>query len=123
MNNIELVKSAYESFGKGDMETFKSLLSDQFVFKVPGEYSHAGVFNGADDVIENCFSKLKQNIPSFHVTPVQFWESGDTVFVKVELKSDDMSTDGLHMHVVSDGKAQSFEAFEDTQAIAKAVKS
>ena len=123
MNNIELVKSAYESFGKGDMETFKSLLSDQFVFKVPAEYSHAGVFNGADDVIENCFSKLMQNIPSFHLTPVQFWESDDTVFVKVELKSDDMLTDGLHMHVVSDGKAQSFEAFEDTQAIAKAVKS
>ena len=62
MNNIELVKSAYESFGKGDMETFKSLLSDQFVFKVPGEYSHAGVFNGADDVIEYCFSQLMQNI-------------------------------------------------------------
>ena len=58
MNNIELVKSAYESFGKGDMETFKSLLSDQFVFKVPGEYSHAGVFNGADDVIRFLVEKL-----------------------------------------------------------------
>ena len=65
MNNIELVKLAYESFGKADMETFKSLLSDQFVFKVPGEYSHAGVFNGADDVIVNCFSKLK------HVTAIE----------------------------------------------------
>ena len=25
MNNLELIKLAYESFGKGDMETFSSL--------------------------------------------------------------------------------------------------
>ena len=123
MDNLELVKLAYESFGKGDMETFSSLLSDQFVFKVPGDFEHAGEFTGAEDVITNCFAKLVENIPSFTVTPIQFWEAEDTVFVKVEIKGEGLSTDGLHMHVVTDGKAQSFQAFEDTQIVAKMYSS
>ena len=123
MDNLELVKLAYESFGKGDMETFSSLLSDQFVFKVPGDFEHAGAFTGAEDVITNCFAKIVENIPSFTVTPIQFWEAEDTVFVKVEIKGEGLSTDGLHMHVVTDGKAQSFQAFEDTQIVAKMYSS
>ena len=123
MNNLELIKLAYESFGKGDMETFSSLLSDQYVFKVPGDFEHAGVFNGAEDIITNCFAKILDNIPSFTVTPIQFWEVENTIFVKVELKGEGLSAGGLHMHVVTDGKAQSFEAFEDTQIIAKMYSS
>ena len=65
MNNLELIKLAYESFGKGDMETFSSLLSDQYVFKVPGDFEHAGVFNGAEDTNV----ELDTRVPMLIVAP------------------------------------------------------
>lgn len=49
--NAELVKKAYRAVSVGDMETFGSLMADDFVWHVPGTSALSGDYKGKEDVI------------------------------------------------------------------------
>jgi ketosteroid isomerase-like protein len=123
MTNLEIVEKAYDLFGKGDMDSLRALMDDKISFITYGDYSHAGSYVGPDEVIEKNFSVLAQNIPTLSITPIKLWESGGTIFVRVEATDGDIKSDSIHVWTLEGEKLKTFEAFEDTQAIAKMIKS
>ena len=58
MSAIETVQKAYAAFGQGDMETLTTLMSDDYVAILPESMPNGGTFNGANDFIQNCLSKI-----------------------------------------------------------------
>ena len=123
MTDLEIVERAYDLFGKGDMESLRSLMDDKISFITYGDYSHAGSYVGPDEVIEKNFSVLAQNIPTLSITPIRLWESEGTIFVRVEATDGDIKSDSIHVWTLEGEKLKTFEAFEDTQTIAKMIKS
>ena len=123
MTDLEIVERAYDLFGKGDMDSLRSLMDDEISFITYGDYIHAGSYVGPDEVIEKNFSALAQNIPTLSITPIRLWESEGTIFVRVEATDGDIKSDSIHVWTLEGEKLKTFEAFEDTQTIAKMIKS
>jgi ketosteroid isomerase-like protein len=55
--NEELLRNGYDAFGKGDMETIRSLFADDIVWHSPGKSPLAGDYRGVDAVLEQ-FGRL-----------------------------------------------------------------
>ena len=58
--NIDLIKRAYEAFGKGDIDTIIGSLADQLVwrFDAPSVIPYAGEYKTPDQVKEGFFASL-----------------------------------------------------------------
>ena len=123
MTNLETVEKAYQLFGAGDIESLRQLMDDQVSFITYGDYAFAGSYNGPTEIIEKNFSVLAQSIPTLSLKPIRYWECDDTIFARVLLTDGSLKTESIHMWSVQDNKLKTFEAFEDTQTIAKMVKS
>ena len=123
MTNLEIVEKAYQLFGEGDIESFRLLMDDQVSFITYGDYAFAGSYVGPDEIIEKNFAVLAQSIPTLSLKPIRYWECDGTIFVRVVLTDGTLETESIHMWTVEGEKLKSFEAFEDTQTIAKMVKS
>ena len=123
MTNLETVEKAYQLFGEGDIESLRQLMDDQVSFITYGDYAFAGSYNGPTEIIEKNFSVLAQSIPTLSLKPIRYWECDDTIFARVLLTDGSLKTESIHMWSVQDNKLKTFEAFEDTQTIAKMVKS
>lgn len=49
--NLELVRTAYESFGKGDMETFMSTQAEDAVWHIGGDNPLSGDYRGHEEIL------------------------------------------------------------------------
>ena len=116
----EIVLKAYELFEQQNMKELEELFSSDIVFVINGNMSWSGTFNGFDDMVENCFSKLGASIPDFKMGILQTWETENIVFVRTDLTSEkfDKPLPALHMmEFNSDGKITFFHAFDDTHGL------
>ena len=55
--NEELLRKGYDAFGKGDMDTIRSLFAEDIVWHSPGRNPLAGDYKGVDAVLET-FGKV-----------------------------------------------------------------
>ena len=60
MTITEIALKAYDLFEQQNMKELEGLFSSDIVFVINGNMSWSGTFNGFDDMVENCFSKLGQ---------------------------------------------------------------
>ena len=81
---LKTVLKAYELFEQQNMKELEELFSSDIVFVVNGNMSWSGTFNGFDDMLENCFSKLGTSIPDFKNNILQTWEIANTVFLRID---------------------------------------
>jgi uncharacterized protein len=82
--NVELVRSIYENFGKGDIPAVLAAL-DPEVEWIESEQSflpHAGVHRGPQGVVEGVFLRIPEMFSEFAVTPVTLHDAGDVVVVE-----------------------------------------
>ena len=124
MAPIDVVKAVYATFAIGDMSTWKTYMSPDLVFKVAGHLPQSGTFNGPEDVINNCFGPMAEHYPGISITPIQFWECGDTVFVECKSCSDNLPEEGLlemHKIIVEGEVCVSFQDYFDTEAASAAL--
>ena len=49
--NEELLRKGYEAFARGDMDTVRSLFSEDIVWHAPGRNQMSGDFRGVDEVL------------------------------------------------------------------------
>ena len=121
MTKLEVVQGIYAAFGKGNMEKMASLFSEDWVGTVPEGVPNAGTYHGANDFIQNFLSKTPVVWPDFHMEPIAFFESGNTVFLHHKITTGGKTTEGVLMTVVRDGKATSWRPFDDTAALISAA--
>jgi ketosteroid isomerase-like protein len=76
------LRTAYEGFGRRDMDAVLSVMDPDIEWDATDALAHTGVYHGHDGVTEYIGS-LSEAWTEFHLNPEQFTESGDGQHVMV----------------------------------------
>ncbi len=130
MGNVEMMKGAYEAFGRGDVPAVLGAMDPDVEWREAegNPYQPTGAaWRGPDAVLQNLFIKLATEWDAFTVSPVQFHDAGDTVAVEGRYtgtyKDTGKSMDAQFCHVwkIRDDKVVSFQQYVDTAQWQKAM--
>jgi ketosteroid isomerase-like protein len=122
MSNVDLARSAYEAFGKGDLASLQEQFAEDAVWVTSDELPLGGVTEGRDAIIGN-FAQIPNYWTSFSVEPEEFIDAGEYVVVRGTQRAGNdkgsFEAPFLHLLKIEDGKTVRGEFFTDS---AKAVK-
>ncbi len=124
MSNKDLIRSGYEAFKAGDMDTVMSLFHDDaewqsLVGLTQEQHPLAGLRTGKQAIGE-FFISMGQQFQFTNFEQVGYYEDGDTVIVHSKIAGTYPATGGsidtetLAIWKVRDGKAASYREFTDT---------
>ena len=126
--NTRLAQSAYEAFGRGDMEALAEVMTDDIEWVTPGapnDDSNAGTFNGKEAVM-GWFDGLASTIDFTTFEPREFIAQNDKVVSLVYSEATVRET-GLavvtheaHVFTFRDGKLARFQIYLGTAPTATA---
>jgi uncharacterized protein len=121
--NVELVRSIYENFGRGDVPAvLASLAPDvEWVENEQAFLPHCGTHRGPEAVAEKVFGSVFATFDEFAVTPVTLHDAGDVVVVEGRVTGTTKRGKKLDAPVawvwtVRDGKAARNMNYHDTDA-------
>ena len=130
MDNVRLLKSVYEAFGRGDIPSVLAAMSpDIRWYQAEGNpYRPSGeAWVGPDAVLNNLFVKLGTEWDGFAVHTKSFHDAGDSVIVEARYsgayKATGKTIDVQVCHVwdVKDGRLTRFQQYVDTAKLQDAV--
>jgi uncharacterized protein len=81
MSNVDTARSAYEAFGRGDLDALKEMLSENSTWYTSDELPLGGETQGRDAILGN-FTQIPNYWTSFSVEPEEFIDAGDWVVVR-----------------------------------------
>lgn len=81
MSNVDTARSAYEAFGRGDMEALREMLSEDGTWLTSDELPLGGETQGRDAILGN-FAQIPNYWSSFSVEPEEFIDAGEWVVVR-----------------------------------------
>jgi uncharacterized protein len=120
--DVEVVRSAYESFNKGDIPAALANYDENVQWTEPGGGSApGGTFNGRDEVAEKVFATVPENFDEFSAEVDEFDDQDGTVITKGRFKGKNKSGAELdapfeHVNEMKDGKLVRFENKVDKDA-------
>ena len=124
MSNVDIARSAYEAFGRGDLATLKDLLSEDSTWLTSDELPLGGETRGRDSIIGN-FAEIPNYWSSFSVEPEEFIDGGDWVVIRGTQRA---SNDGgsfespfAHLMKFADGQIVRGEFYADSAKAAKVL--
>lgn len=122
MSNVDTARSAYEAFGRGDLEALKEMLAEDGTWLTSDELPLGGETRGRDAILGN-FAQIPNYWSSFSVDPEEFIDAGDWVVVRgtQRIGNDSGSAESPFAHLIKfeDGKIARGEFYADS---AKATK-
>ena len=126
--NTDALRRGYDAFAEGDMESVRSIWTDDLQWEGPDLESlpDAGRFEGPDAVIE-MFGRLPDYWDGLSVTPDEFVEDGDTVVVlghnegRGKATGEEIKVPFAHVWRMRDGKAERVQVLYDTGVTARAL--
>jgi ketosteroid isomerase-like protein len=122
MSNVDTARSAYEAFGRGDLEALKETFAEDAVWVTSDELPLGGETRGRDQIMEN-FAQIPNYWSSFSVEPEEFLECGDYVVVRGTQRAanDRGSFEAPYLHLIElrDGKLVRGEFHADSAKAAK----
>lgn len=123
MDNVALLRSLYDAFGRGDIPTILGAMSPDIKwYEAEGNpYMPSGeAWVGPDAVLNNLFMKLGAEWDGFTVQPEAFHGAGESVIVEARYtgtyKATGRSMDAQVCHVwdIQNGKVTRFQQYVDT---------
>jgi uncharacterized protein len=123
MSNVDTARSAYEAFGRGDLEALRNDFAEDAVWVTSDELPLGGETRGRDAILAN-FAQIPNYWSSFSVEPSEFLDCGDCVVVlgTQRAANDNGSFEAPFVHVLrydGDGKTVRGEFFTDSAKAAK----
>ena len=124
--NADMVRSAWEAFGKGDIDGAVSTTSDSAEIVLPDTLPWGGTYTGADGFKE-MIGKFLSHFEEVDPAPQEFLEAdGDHVVVTVsgvgKTKSGNaLSGDSIWLYKVAGGEITRAEFFGDTAMAVEAL--
>ena len=82
-SNIDIVRTGYESFSRGDIQTTLAMFAEDIEWHEP-EWTYgpaSGTFCGRDEVLRRIFAPIPELNDAFALEPREFYCDGDTVIV------------------------------------------
>ena len=123
MDNVSLLKSLYDAFGRGDIPTVLGAMSPtiQWHQAESNPYMPSGeAWVGPDAVLSNLFMKLGAEWDGYTVHPKSLHNAGNSVIVEARYRGrykatgKSMDTQVCHVWDVRDGKVTRFQQYVDT---------
>jgi ketosteroid isomerase-like protein len=120
--NVALIKSMYEAFGRGDIPFVLSALDPKVVWNEAENFIYAdgNPYVGPQSVLNGVFTRLGTEWRGFSATPEEFLDAGDTVVVRGRYRgiyiASGASLDAQFAHVFTmrAGKVARFQQYTDT---------
>jgi uncharacterized protein len=128
MNNVDLIRGAYDAFAKGDVPTVLGLLSPDINWTEAEGFPYGGTYVGPRAVLENVFMRLGTEWEGFAVVPHEFIDGGDSVVALGKYSGTYKATgksfqaDFAHVWKMKDGKAVKFVQYVDTALVQRALE-
>jgi len=124
MSNVDTARSAYEAFGRGDLEALKGMLSEDSTWYTSEELPLGGETQGRDAIIGD-FAQIPNYWSSFSVEPEEFIDAGDWVVVRGTQKagndSGSFEAPFAHLMKIADGMVLRGEFYSDSAKAAKVL--
>ena len=124
MSNVDTARSAYEAFGRGDLETLKEMLAEDSTWLTSDELPLGGETEGRDAILGN-FAQIPNYWTSFSVEPEEFIDAGEWVVVRGTQRA---GNDGgsfespfAHLMKFADGEIVRGEFYADSAKAAKVL--
>jgi len=122
--NVDLVRSAYEAFANGDMDTVTRMLADTEWHEAEG-MPYAGTFTGAEAILGNVLGPMNQDVEGFTVKPDELLDAGEKVLslghYGGQAANGPVDLKFAHVWTVRDGALVRFDHFTDTKLYADLV--
>src|SRR4051812_38407007 len=119
--NADAVKRGYDAFNAGDIDTVSKIFADDISWEGPNTSGvpMSGLNEGKDAVLQ-ALGHIEQLFQTFHVSPDEMIEQGDTVVVLSHIEAttatsgSDIKLPGVEIWRMSDGQAQRVQSLVDT---------
>jgi|SRR5689334_8745401 len=125
MSNVDTARSAYEAFGRGDLEALKEMLAEDGTWLTSDELPLGGETRGRDEILGN-FTQIPNYWTSFSVEPEEFIDAGEWVVVRgtQRASNDGGSFESPFAHLMkfdADGRIARGEFYADSAKAAKVL--
>lgn len=126
-SNVEVVKGAYEAFGRGDVPAVLGAMTDDIEWNESEGMPYGGAYNGPQEIADRVFAPIVEDVPDFKPIPEELFVDGDTVVVLARYTGTGKATGqkldivGVHVWELRDGKLARFRQFIDTVKYAEVV--
>ena len=126
-DNIAFVRSLYEAFGRGDVDTVLAGFDENIEWNEPEAIPYGGQHVGPQAVAENVFGPVTSDFDDFSVVPEEILADGERVVVLLTLRGTAKETGktlempSAHAWIVRDGKATEFRQLADSATMNKAL--
>src|SRR3954447_25072986 len=124
--DVITMRSAYESFNRGDVPSVLEALDPQIEWNEPGGgRAPQGTFRGSESVAKDVFAPVPENFDEFRAEPDAFIDAGDHIVVTGRFRGRPKGGGGLdipfaHVWEMRNGKAARFQHYVDAAPWAKA---
>jgi ketosteroid isomerase-like protein len=126
-DSLGVVRSVYEAFGKGDVQTVLGNLSDKVEWNEAEHFTYwtGAPFIGHQAVLNNVFARVGQDFDNFKVDINRLVGCGDTVLCEaryrgtVKANGKPLDVQVAHVWDVRDGKVTRFQQYVDTWQVAQ----
>lgn len=114
--NVEILRRAYEAFGRGDLELMLEACDSQIECRLPEGGVNAGTLRGRDS-LRTLLEGYLDSFEDYRAEPERFLEAGDRVvaFLRVTGRGRgsglDFDVRPAHLWTIRDGKAVRLEIF------------
>lgn len=128
-DNLNIIRSLYEDFGKGDIPSVLAALDPQVDWQEAENFIYAdkNPYIGPQAILEGVFMRFGSEWDGFSVSPKNFHDAGDTV-IGVGHYSGTYKKSGrvvraqfAHFFTFRDGKVIKFQQYTDTAQFQQAV--
>jgi ketosteroid isomerase-like protein len=123
IDNVQLLKDAYEAFGRGDIASVLGAFDPNIQWREAegNPYEPAGTpWVGPEAITQNLFMKLGTEWDGFTVSPREFHAAGNTVVVEgrytgvYNASGKSLDAQVCHVWKLRDGRVTSFQQYVDT---------
>lgn len=129
--NVAVIRSLYDSFGKGDVPAVLGQMDQQIEWNEAENFIYAdrNPYVGPQAILEGVFMRLGTEWDGFGVSPARVLDAGDDVVVlgtyagKYKETGRDVRAQFAHVWGLSEGKVVRFQQYTDTRQFADAVAS
>lgn len=118
VDNVTLIRTGYDAFARGDIETVLSLFAPAITWYSPDTVRFGGTYEGPA-AVGAFFSMLPENYAELHVEPTTFIDRADTVVAIGRHRGRTVAgiafdIPWVHVWAFSNGKVSAFTEFFDT---------
>lgn len=124
MSNVDTARSAYEAFGRGDLQALGEMMAEDGTWLTSDELPLGGETRGRDEILGN-MAQIPNYWSSFSLDPEEFIDGGDWVVVRGTQRAgkngDSFEAPFAHLIKFADGKIVRGEFYADSAKAAKVL--